>query len=58
MAKEILGATLISIHNLTFLTGLMAGARTAIEAGNGAFSAYKTETLTSYYITVKETERR
>ena len=49
MAKEILGATLISIHNLAFLTELMAGARAAIEAGGGAFAAYKAETLARYY---------
>ena len=49
MSKEILGATLISIHNLTFLTDLMQGARDAIESGNGAFSAYKSETLARYY---------
>jgi queuine tRNA-ribosyltransferase len=49
MNKEILGATLISIHNLTFLTDLMAGARETIEAGNGAFARYKREVLTRYY---------
>jgi len=49
MAKEILGATLLSIHNLTFLTGLMAGARDAIEAGSGAFEVYKQEMLNRYY---------
>ena len=49
MAKEILGATLLSIHNLAFLTGLMAGARAAIEAGSGAFEAYKREALSRYY---------
>jgi queuine tRNA-ribosyltransferase len=51
MAKEILGATLISIHNLAFLTDLMAGARVAIEAGNGAFEIYKREVLSRYYET-------
>ncbi|MCL1895722.1 MAG: tRNA guanosine(34) transglycosylase Tgt [Clostridiales bacterium] len=49
MAKEILGATLISIHNLTFLTDLMAGAREAIEAGDGAFATFKAEALARYY---------
>lgn len=51
ISKEILGATLISIHNLYFLMSLMAGARDAIEAGNGAFSAYKKEMLTGFYKT-------
>ena len=49
MSKEILGATLISIHNLTFLMDLMAGARSAIEAGGGAFADYKAGTLARYY---------
>ena len=49
VSKEILGATLISIHNLTFLMDLMAGAREAIETGGGAFAAYKSLTLARYY---------
>jgi len=49
MSKEILGATLISIHNLTFLTDLMKGARDAIDAGDGAYTAYKNEVLSRYY---------
>ena len=49
MSKEILAATLISIHNLTFLADLMAGARAAIEAGGGAFTEYKAKTLKRYY---------
>jgi len=49
MSKEILAATLISIHNLAFLTDLMAGAGKAIEAGGGAFAAYKKEALTRFY---------
>jgi queuine tRNA-ribosyltransferase len=49
MSKEILGATLISIHNLAFLTDLMAGARDAIEAGGGAFAAYRADMLSRYY---------
>jgi queuine tRNA-ribosyltransferase len=49
MSKEILGATLISIHNLSFLTDLMAHARAAIEAGGGAFKTYKQKTLSRYY---------
>jgi queuine tRNA-ribosyltransferase len=49
MSKEILGATLISIHNLTFLTDLMEGTREAIEAGGGAFAEYKKEALSGYY---------
>jgi len=46
-AKEMLGATLISIHNLAFLAKLMQGARNAIEKGK--FSAYKCEFLEKYY---------
>ena len=49
MAKEILASTLISIHNLTFLSDLMAGARAAIEEGGGAFAEYKAYTLARYY---------
>ncbi|MCL2111896.1 MAG: tRNA guanosine(34) transglycosylase Tgt [Clostridiales bacterium] len=49
MAKEMLGATLISLHNLKFLVDLMGGARAAIEAGGGAFAAYKAATLARYY---------
>ena len=49
MSKEMLAATLISIHNLAFLTDIMAGARVAIEAGNGAFEGYKTKMLSRYY---------
>jgi len=49
MSKEILAATLISIHNLTFLTDLMAGARASIEAGGGAFAGYKGKVLARYY---------
>ena len=33
MAKEMLGATLLSIHNVTYYQRLVAGARAAIEAG-------------------------
>lgn len=33
MAKEILGATLLTLHNLTFMSRLMASIRTAIEEG-------------------------
>ena len=53
MAKEILAATLISIHNLSFLTDLMDGARKAIETGNSAFTEYKAKTLSRYYVTRK-----
>ena len=49
MAKEMLAATLISIHNLSFLTDLMAGARDALEAGGGAFDEYKAKMLGRYY---------
>ena len=49
MSKEILASTLISIHNLAFLTDLMAGARKAIETGGGAYEEYKRDTLARYY---------
>ena len=49
MSKEILAATLISIHNLAFLSDLMKGARSAIEAGGKSFSEYKSKTLGRYY---------
>ena len=45
-AKEILGATLITWHNLTFYQDLMAGARDAIAAGN--FQAWAAEFLAQY----------
>jgi queuine tRNA-ribosyltransferase len=47
MSKEILGATLISLHNLAFLTGLMAEARKAIE--ENTYAAFKEEALYRYY---------
>jgi len=47
MSKEILGATLISIHNLAFLASLMERMRAAIE--NGTFATLKEETLRRYY---------
>ncbi|GHU62522.1 queuine tRNA-ribosyltransferase [Clostridia bacterium] len=47
MSKEILGATLISIHNLAFLTGLMAEARGAID--ENTYASFKSETMRRYY---------
>ncbi|MDR3305896.1 MAG: tRNA guanosine(34) transglycosylase Tgt [Clostridiales Family XIII bacterium] len=47
MSKEILGATLVSIHNLAFLCGLMAKMRAAIE--EGAFEVLKREFFARYY---------
>jgi queuine tRNA-ribosyltransferase len=44
--KEMLGGTLASIHNLTFITSLVAGMREAILAGN--FKEYKESFLTKY----------
>ncbi|MDQ3876337.1 MAG: tRNA guanosine(34) transglycosylase Tgt, partial [Actinomycetota bacterium] len=41
--EELLGLRLLSLHNLTFLLQLTAGARAAIE--RGAFAAYKLEAL-------------
>lgn len=46
LEKEFLGTMLASIHNVRFYQRMMAGARTAIEAGN--FTAWKTEFLTNY----------
>jgi queuine tRNA-ribosyltransferase len=39
MAKEMLGPTLLTIHNLTYYQDLMAEARAAIEAGT--FAAFR-----------------
>jgi queuine tRNA-ribosyltransferase len=44
---EILGATLLSIHNIRFLTRLMADAGSAIEAGG--FEGFREEFLLRYY---------
>jgi queuine tRNA-ribosyltransferase len=41
--EELLGLRLLSLHNLSFLLELTAGARAAIE--RGAFAAYKAEAL-------------
>jgi queuine tRNA-ribosyltransferase len=38
-AKELTGARLITLHNLTFMAELMRGIRTAVEGGN--FDAYR-----------------
>ncbi|MDR1795952.1 MAG: tRNA guanosine(34) transglycosylase Tgt [Clostridiales Family XIII bacterium] len=53
-SKEILGATLLSIHNLTFLADLMRGARDALEEGR--FQAYKKDALARYYHERTETK--
>ncbi len=45
-AKEMLGGTLGSIHNLTFIAGIVANMRTAIIEGN--FEEYKEEFLKRY----------
>jgi len=45
-ANEILSATLSAIHNVRFFLDLVAGARTAIEAGN--FGDWKREFLAEY----------
>jgi queuine tRNA-ribosyltransferase len=45
-AEEMLGATLVSSHNLTFLSRLMAGARDAIRAGT--FAAYRDRVLKNW----------
>jgi len=47
VAKEMLAATLISIHNLATLLILVREARTAIQAGN--FTAYANHYLSNYY---------
>ena len=49
MSKEILGATLLSIHNLTYLTDLMAGARAALEEDTDAFIKYKQDAMDRFY---------
>ncbi len=46
-AKEILGATLVSIHNLYFITYMVCGMRESIL--NGDFMAYKKGFLEKYY---------
>jgi len=46
-AKEMLSATLISIHNERFVVKMVDDAREAIESGN--FFAFKAETLGRYY---------
>ena len=43
MADEMLGGTLLTIHNLTYYARLMAGAREALE--NGTFASYKRDCL-------------
>ena len=43
MANEMLGPTLLSIHNLTYYQGLLAGAREAIAADR--FEAYRLDKL-------------
>ena len=45
-ANEILSATLAAIHNVHFFLDLVAGARTAIEAGD--YRAWKTDFLGTY----------
>ncbi|MES2014745.1 MAG: tRNA guanosine(34) transglycosylase Tgt [Patescibacteria group bacterium] len=45
-AKEMLGATIASIHNLYFLTSLMKSIRVAILEGN--FEAFRKDFLTTY----------
>ncbi|MFY9635984.1 MAG: tRNA-guanine transglycosylase, partial [Cellulosimicrobium cellulans] len=46
-AKEMLSATLISIHNERFVVKMVDDARRAIESGN--FFEFKAETLAQYY---------
>ena len=46
-AQEMLSATLLSIHNLRFLVGMMEDIRASIEEGR--FKAYKKGFLESYY---------
>jgi queuine tRNA-ribosyltransferase len=49
MAKEMLGPTLVSIHNVTYYQRLTAGARRAIEEGR--FAAYRAEKLAGWSVT-------
>jgi queuine tRNA-ribosyltransferase len=46
-AGEMLGSTLLSIHNIRFLTDLAKNAGAAIEAGG--FKDFRTEFLSTYY---------
>jgi queuine tRNA-ribosyltransferase len=46
-AKEMLGSTLASIHNIYFLAHLVDGMRESIKKGN--FAEYKKDFLTKYY---------
>ncbi|MBA3732754.1 tRNA guanosine(34) transglycosylase Tgt [Patescibacteria group bacterium] len=46
-AKEILGATLLSIHNIHFVVAMVDGMRETISSGN--FEAYKQDFLKKYY---------
>ncbi len=46
-AKEMLGSTLASIHNIYFLAHLVGGMRESIK--NGTFAEYKKDFLTKYY---------
>ena len=46
-AKEMLGSTLASIHNIYFLAHLVDGMRESIK--NGTFAEYKKDFLTKYY---------
>jgi len=46
LTKELLGATLASIHNIRFYQRMMAGAREALE--NGRYTAWMSEWLTAY----------
>jgi len=45
-ANEILSATLAAIHNVRFYLNMVAGARTAIEAGD--YPAFKKDFLDEY----------
>jgi len=54
MAKEMLGPILLSLHNLTFYQRLVAGARTAIEAGQ--FDQYRAQCLGGWSRAAGETD--
>ena len=48
-AKEFLGQTLLTLHNLAFVVRLVDDVRAAMAAGPDAYLAYKTEFMGRYY---------
>ncbi|MFN3601496.1 MAG: tRNA guanosine(34) transglycosylase Tgt [Dietzia sp.] len=50
-AKEFLGSTLLTLHNLAFVVRLVDEVRAAMEAGPDEYATYKAEFLGRYYST-------